>query len=1031
MEPETRFLSESSAWKEVWAQSRAPELEIGARLLAELSWSPEHASRTAQRVAAFVEEGKRLFRAPWVDEWLAFFSLDKKEGVLLAQLAEILSRVTDPELAARAIRDKISQGQWLACGFQNASLPVALLGLLIASGAWISRLGEGPWTNRVLVWGSEQLLALFIRRFVFAEDVTEALQKATNSFSARYSLDMLGEGARNWDQAKRHWERYRRALEALPEGGPEGQWEISVKLSALYPRFSYRYAAGVFRELLPALRELCILAQRKGCGLVIDAEETDRLGLALELAASLWFDARLQGWTGPGFVVQAYQKRARSLIDLLEWVAVRSGKTLPVRLVKGAYWDWEIRRAQSLALEDYPVFSRKELTELSFLACAKALFQKRPSFRVQIASHNPWTMAAVFEFVAPEDVAWEAQRLYGMGEPLEGVLRHRGIPCRIYAPVGARKDLLGYLVRRLLENGASQVASLPLWKKAERSFTTDPIIRFQEEARLQEKLLPRPVEIYLPKRKAASEPDLSDPLVRRELWEATSRFRNRTWEARPVVGGKPKEGVARWVFSPRDLSRVIGRVEEASPSLGKDALCLADQAFASWEGRPVEERASVLRAWAERMEKERPALVSLLVEEAGKTVPNALSEVREAVDLCRYYAAEAERLVRFPQRLPGPSGERNELFLRGRGVFLCLSPWNFPLSIFVGQVAAALVCGNTVVAKPAPQTPLVAALAVKLGQEAGVPPEALQFLPGGSELGKSLLEDPRVSGVAFTGSTRTAQKIFQVLAGRGAFWIPLLAETGGINAMIVDGTALPEQAVDDIITSAFDSGGQRCSSLRVLFVSEEIAEVLLPLLEGAIREISVGDPWELDSDVGPMIGQDACRRLESYTENLAKKGRLLARAARSPSALPQGAYFLPEAWEVSWEDLPTEEVFGPILHVVRYQKSEWEKIFEWLASTGTGLTLGLETRLDGIIAEVTRRAQVGNLYVNRPMIGALVEAQPFGGEKLSGTGPKAGGPYYLLRFLTERVRTHCTAAWGGDPELLVQAQSFFRSDRST
>jgi RHH-type proline utilization regulon transcriptional repressor/proline dehydrogenase/delta 1-pyrroline-5-carboxylate dehydrogenase len=694
-----------------------------------------------------------------------------------------------------------------------------------------------------------------------------------------------------------------------------------------------------------------------------------------------------------------------------------------VRLVKGAYWDSEVKRAQERGLDGYPVFTRKTATDVSYLACARRMLAAPDAIYPQFATHNAHTLAAILEFAgASRD--FEFQRLHGMGEALyEQVVGpdRLGIPCRIYAPVGSHEDLLPYLVRRLLENGAntSFVNRIVDERAPIDEIVADPIARLR---RLPSKPHPRirlPRDIYLPERLNARGIDLSDPSALQPLAEAMARAAEPgSWQGGPVIGGVAREGGGRAVFDPADRRRAIGEVADGDPAALDDALDRARRAFPLWDRTPADERASRLERLASLLERDTAPLMALAVREGGKTIPDALAEIREAADFCRYYAHRARAEFGAPRLLPGPTGERNELSLHGRGVFACISPWNFPLAIFTGQVAAALAAGNAVVAKPAEQTPLIAAHAVRLCHEAGIPPDALHLLPGpGETVGAGLVDDPRIAGVVFTGSTETARAIQRALAKRPGTILPLIAETGGQNAMIVDSSALPEQVVGDVLASSFQSAGQRCSALRVLFVQEDIAAKLLTMLAGAMAELRIGDPGQLATDVGPVIDADAKATLDTHAERMAREGRVVYRAALGEDCA-HGSFVAPAAFEIDGIVRLEREVFGPILHVVRYKADRLDSVIEAVNGTGYGLTLGIHSRVDSTIAHIAARAKVGNAYVNRNMIGAVVGVQPFGGEGLSGTGPKAGGPHYLHRFAVERTLSVNTTAQGGNAALM-------------
>ena len=838
------------------------------------------------------------------------------------------------------------------------------------------------------------------RQFVFAETIGEALARAG---AGRYSFDMLGEGARTAADAERGMQRYLEALAMVRRGG------ISVKLSSIHERFDAASYASVRGVLLARLRQLCERAAAAGVALTLDAEESERSALQLDLFAQLAALPQLRDWPGLGIAVQAYR---RALPQTLEAVlaAARNRAPLQVRLVKGAYWDAEVKRAQELGLDAYPVHTVKAETDRAYVAAAARLLEHADRVYPQFATHNPVTAARVLALAGKR--RFEFQRLHGMGEALERALAAEApeVPMRVYAPVGARSELLAYLVRRLLENGAST----SFVRQAARSDDIEGLI----EAAFAEggQGLPNPMELHMPERRLARGYDLGEPTTLRETATRVGAAR-RHWRAAPLVNGTVAEGAARSAVSPARPGETIGDVLDAGAEHVHAALTHAHAARERWAATPVATRAAALERLADLMEAQVHELMALCVWEAGKTLPDALADVREAVDFCRYYAAEARRLMGAPVPLKSPVGETNALSLHARGVFACISPWNFPAAIFTGQVAAALAAGNPVIAKPAEQAPLTAYRIVQLAHEAGIPPDVLHLLPGeGETVGQALVGDARVAGVAFTGSVEAARAIQRVLAQRDGPIVPLIAETGGLNAMIVDSTALPEQVVDAVVASAFRSAGQRCSSLRMLYLQEAIAADVIEMLRGATAALRLGDPADPATDIGPVIDVEARRKLDEYVAGLRRRGAPLAESGPLPL---QGHFVAPVAFAVdSIRELPGER-FGPVLHVARFDIARLDAVIDDINAMGYGLTLGVHTRIDSRAEHIRRRAAVGNLYVNRNMIGAVVGVQPFGGEGLSGTGPKAGGPFTLPRFATERVYTVNTAAAGGDLRLLA------------
>ncbi|HEY8193561.1 MAG TPA: bifunctional proline dehydrogenase/L-glutamate gamma-semialdehyde dehydrogenase PutA, partial [Hyphomicrobium sp.] len=799
---------------------------------------------------------------------------------------------------------------------------------------------------------------------------------------------------------------------------------ISVKLSALHPRFEPGKEKRLHSELAPLLLTLARAARAKGLGLTIDAEEQDRLDVTVEVFGETLINPQLDGWNGLGIAVQAYGKRTIPLLRWLRRVAGQTGKRIPVRLVKGAYWDSEIKWAQERGLEDYPVFSRKLHTDVSYLAAMRLLISEPEAFYPQFATHNAHTIASAS--VAGGAIEYEFQRLHGMGEALYEQIVTSGQfdrPCRIYAPVGGHEDLLGYLVRRLLENGAntSFVNRLGNDEMSVSEIIADPVEIADREYMSGQRptLITRPRDIFLPERKNSNGLPLTETNIRHALVADIAKVLKTPFAAGPIVSGSITAGgdAASFVVSPHDHRERIGTVRIATPQNLDEALTSARNAAARWEKTEAGERARILETAADLFERNRAMLMAVLVREAGKTLEGAQAEVREAVDYLRYYAIEARRLFSGPVQLRGPTGEENTLTLRGRGPFACISPWNFPIAIFTGQIAAALAAGNPVVAKPAEQTPIAGFLVVKLLHEAGVPRDVLHLVTGGGKLGEALVKDARIQGVAFTGSSETAWAIQRALADRRSAIIPFIAETGGINAMIADSSALPEQVIRDAVRSAFDSAGQRCSAARILFAQDDTAPRIRSMLAGAIEALDIGDPLDYATDIGPVIDEAAQDMLESHKVRMQREAREIVDLAM-PEACRVGTYVTPALYEIDRLAKLDHEVFGPILHIIRYERGHLDKVIAALNATGYGLTLGLHSRIESVAEYVAENARVGNLYVNRNQIGAVVGVQPFGGEGLSGTGPKAGGPNYLIRFATERTRSTDITATGGNYSLL-------------
>src|SRR3984893_4635725 len=1021
---------------------RIDESEAVARILAAAAFPAEMRDRIAGRARTFVAAVRReRLGKGGIDAFLHEYALSSPEGVALLCLAEALLRVPDAETVDRLIRDKIGEANWEShlgrpeSIFVNASTGALMLTgrLLHAEPAepylrgalrrFVARSGEP--VVRQAVTAAMRILG---RQFVIGRTIEEAIEHAREAerHGYRHSYDMLGEAARTAADAARYFAAYDHAIAAIGRSAPDRDIAeapgISVKLSALHPRYELAQRDRVLPELSPRLLELARHARKVGIGFTIDAEEADRLELSLDLVEWLALAPELAGWGGLGLAVQAYQKRALPVLDWLADLAGRGRRRLMVRLVKGAYWDSDIKRAQERGLDGYSVYTRKVATDVSYLACASRLLAHRAALYPQFATHNAHTVATVLE-MAGNRQDWEFQRLHGMGEALyEQIVgpEHLDRPCRIYAPVGSHEDLLPYLVRRLLENGAntSFVNRIVDDRQPIDEIIADPIARL---AQLPVKPHPRillPRDLYGPERKNAAGLDLNDPTTLTALRDGLAVALRRPWRAATISAGIEQTGAAELVLDPSDRRRRVGEVVAANPADVDRALARAVRRAPLWDRTATSARAALLEAAADLYESRCAELMALIVREGGRTIPDALSEVREAVDYLRYYAVRARADFAGPAPLPGPALERNEIELRGRGVFACISPWNFPLAIFTGQIAAALAAGNAVIAKPAEQTPLIAAAAVRLLLEAGIPGEVLHLVPGtGEAVGALLVADPRVAGIAFTGSTETARRINLELARRPGPIVPFIAETGGQNAMIADSSALAEQVVADVLTSAFDSAGQRCSAARLLYLQTDIADRLLAMLTGAMAELAIGDPAMISTDVGPVIDAASQEALEHHAARMGHEGRLIYRCVL-PRGTEHGTYFAPQTFEIDSAARLTGEVFGPILHVVRWHADRLDAVLDEIAATGYGLTLGIHSRIDETVRHILARLKVGNSYVNRSMIGAVVGVQPFGGEALSGTGPKAGGPRYLHRFATERTISTDTTAAGGNATLL-------------
>ena len=1021
---------------------RPEENALVERRLDEAALDGRQASEAAA-MARSLSTAVRGHKPAGIDAFMAAYDLGSDEGIALMCLAEALLRIPDTETADDLIADKLSGPDWAEklgdskSTFVNAAtFSLLLTGKVLdeandRSDGWRAALGRavGRLGEPVIRTAVSQGMKILGRQFVFGRTIAEALSRAGPERKAglNHSFDMLGEAARTHDDAARYARSYSDALEAIAAeatGGFRASPGISVKLSALHPRYEWNHADEVKAAILPVLRDLAMKASAADVHFTIDAEETDRLELSLDIIEQLVADDSLfaNGWGGFGLALQAYQKRAVPLCDWVAALARKHGRKLMVRLVKGAYWDTEIKAAQVAGLDDYPVWTRKIATDVSYLACARRLLDASDVIFPAFATHNANTIGAVKALA--RDRAFEFQRLHGMGEGLYAELAklEAGIgdavtPVRIYAPVGTHKELLAYLVRRLLENGANSsfVNRIADEDVAIDDLVRDPVAELAAMTPKRNPAIPLPDAIFGPGRRNSAGLDLSDPLLREPLLRRLDALETRLWSAGPTLGGASEP---RKVTAPYDRGEVVGKVIEASEVEVNASVRAAAAAQVAWNALGGEARAVLLGRAADLFEGEREALFSLCMREAGKTLIDAVLEVREAVDFLRYYAAEARRQFTHATALPGPTGELNQLRLHGRGVFACISPWNFPLAIFIGPVAAALAAGNAAIAKPAEQTPLIGALAIELMHAAGIPREVVQMVPGDGKVGAALTAHPLIAGVAFTGSTDTARAINRALANRDGPIIPLIAETGGQNAMIVDSSALPEQVTRDVVASSFQSAGQRCSALRVLFVQDDVADGMIAMIKGAMQALTIGDPRDLATDVGPVIDEEAKASLEAHAAAMEAGAGLVARR-ELPKAAGKGSFVAPAIFEIESLSKLTQENFGPILHVIRWKSGELGKVIDQINGSGFGLTLGLQSRIDSVRELVEATARVGNIYVNRNQIGAVVESQPFGGEGLSGTGPKAGGPHYVARFATERVTCIDTTAAGGNASLMA------------
>ncbi len=978
-----------------------------------------------------------------IDSFLTEYALSSDEGIALMCLAEALLRVPDNATIDSLIKDKIVNADWSSHSGQSDSFFVnattwalMLTGKVLAPEKaesvlskalmkLINRSSEGVVRKSV-----DKAMRIMSKQFVTGRTIHEALERAKKKEASgyRYSYDMLGEAALTSADAERYFKAYSDAIDAigkstsmsLPVHQKPG---ISIKLSALHPRYQESLRARVLDELVPKLLSLAQLAKQFDIGLTVDAEESERLDLSLDVIEAVFKHESLSGWNGFGLAVQSYQKRAFYVLDWLAALARGQNRRIMVRLIKGAYWDSEIKKTQIQGLSDYPVYTRKVFTDVSFQACAKKLLTMTDAIYPQFATHNAYSVALILSLVG-DYRDFEFQCLHGMGNELYQQIvpaSHLGIPCRIYAPVGSHEDLLPYLVRRLLENGANSsfVNRIVDDKAPIHELVENPVDKAKSLLDKINQNIPLPQSIFLPVRQNSPGIDFSNRAYIAHLQKQLLAMEPFSWTASPIL--RAKKTITRHqhpIFSPQQTERVIGHVTEATLEDVDWALVQATDVFRYWSETPVHFRAACIERFACLLEENMTTFLAMACLEAGKTWSDAVAEIREAIDFCRYYASQAEKLMSEPLQLKGYTGELNELSLHPRGVVLCISPWNFPLAIFTGQVVAALVTGNCVIAKPAEQTPLIAHFAVDLMLQSGIPEGAIQLLPGqGEVIGAALVADKRIKAVIFTGSTQTAQLINQTLATRGGEIIPFIAETGGQNAMIVDSSALLEQVVVDVIASAFGSAGQRCSALRVLYVQQDVYPRMIALLKGAMAELRVGDPSWLTTDIGPVIDEDALMRLKAHITLMQKKYEVIYQCKLSYEA--ETGYFMPPtAIAIDSIHALEQEIFGPVLHVISFNQNALDTVIDEINQTGYGLTLGIHSRINETVDYIRKHVQVGNCYVNRNMIGAVVGLQPFGGEGLSGTGPKAGGPYYLQRLCLERTYTVDTTAAGGNASLM-------------
>ena len=995
-----------------------------------------------KKLATKLVQGARKTRLSksGIDAFMVQYDLSSEEGIILMCLAEALLRIPDKHTADKLIRDKITQGEWQDHLGQSNSLFVnATTWSLMLTGKLIENPLLGPekakktfknllkrQSEPVIRKATTHAMRILGKQFVLGQTIKEGLKRAKGQEKKgyRYSYDMLGEAAKTEDDAKGYLAAYVDAIHAIGKHQKTGTLiekpGISIKLSALHPRYEVAKAASVMDVLYARLKKLAMLAKDYDIGLTIDAEEADRLELSLMLIEKLAKEPQLTTWQGLGLALQAYQKRAPFVIDYLAKLSAKTKRCFLVRLVKGAYWDAEIKHAQVEGFSGYPVFTRKSYTDVSYLACAKKLLANTEAFYPQFATHNAHTLAAVVE-IAGENPDFEFQCLHGMGDALYDQVvgkANLNIPCRIYAPVGSHKHLLAYLVRRLLENGANSSfvnrlvdANTPI-----AALIGDPIAKASQFSGEPHPKIPLPKDIYGAARQNSPGVDLSSHQNLLTLQKMLERFENQTFNAKAASIKSTQLGIP--ILNPANNNEIVGHCVEADEKTVDLTFNKAKKAFKAWDRLGFEARATCIEKAADLLEENHDKFIYLAVKEAGKTYANAIAEIREAIDFCRYYASQARQHFATPISLPGPTGEKNELSLHGRGVFVCISPWNFPLAIFLGQITAALVMGNAVIAKPAEQTPLIASAMVALLHDAGIPKDIIQLLPGqGETVGQALVSHKNVAGVIFTGSTEVAKGIARTLADKKGPIVPLIAETGGQNAMIVDSSALPEQVVTDVVLSAFDSAGQRCSALRVLCVQDDIADTLLTMLKGAMDTLVIGDPNYLVTDIGPVIDIEAKNNLDAHIKKMKKAGKSIYQSPTSPN-MTSGSFVLPTLIEISAFSELQREQFGPILHVIRFNTKKLDKLVNDINASGYGLTFGIHSRINETIDYLTKHIRAGNAYVNRNMVGAVVGVQPFGGEGLSGTGPKAGGPHYLPRLAVERTISVDTTASGGNASLM-------------
>lgn len=1010
----------NSFWQNIADNYSVDEETHVKRLIKDLNLNEIQQSKIQQAAIELVTNTRSHNPLKPFDSFLKEYDLSTEEGTTIMCIAEAILRIPDAKTGDALIEDKISAGNWRKHIGESESLFVnATTWAFLLTGKILNTNKNNHHDlektfNEILYHSSRPIIRQAVKQaikiisdhFIISNNIENALDKILKQHkkTSFYSFDMLGEAAITEHDADQYFNKYLHAIKyiqssihnrSLYDAG------VSIKLSALHPRYEYTQYDSVMHRLYPKLKNLALAAKHAEMNFVIDAEEVERLELQLDLFERLCLESELKDWQGLGLAVQTYQKRAYAVIDWLVELAQKSKRRIMLRLVKGAYWDTEIKRAQMLGLKDYPVFTRKEATDVSYLACAKKILKHTDALYPMFATHNAYSVAAILNF-AGEKQDFEFQRLYGMGEQLYALLTSitaNDFKCRVYAPCGEYQELLPYLVRRLLENGAntSFVNQILDHSIAAENVAINPIQKLNEHSSFRNPKIPIPKNIYQPYWQNSLGIELTQEAEWARLQKMLSENKNRIWHAASIVKGKPCSGVAKDVFSPANPNNKIATVAEVTTKQIDQAIECAQQAFPAWKATRVEHRVDCLLEIAELLETQRDDFIQLCIKEAGKTIGSAVAEIREAIDFCRYYAYQAKKLFAKPYNILNSTVQVEH---QGHGVIVCISPWNFPLAIFVGQVIAALVTGNTVIAKPAEQTPIIAFKAVQLMHLAGIPKNVLQLIIGDGIIGAQIVNDARIAGVVFTGSTNVARKIRKALSKYHHCGAPLVAETGGLNAMLVDSSALLEQTVKDVIQSAFDSAGQRCSALRVVFVQQDIYDEFMRLLKGTTQELIIGDPVDMQTDIGPIIDQPAKQDLLNYEESISDIGTFIYKC--NSSNLKQGNnYYSPSIYQIDSTEQIHQEAFGPILHVISYAAENVQAVLNDINNMKYGLTFGVQSRIQALTNKASKDIRAGNIYVNRTMIGATVGIQPFGGERLSGTGPKAGGPHYLMVLTKE------------------------------